>query len=129
MFRLLLHPRAICVCAWLNLKRLGPKSEQSGDFVTEVIFTGFPSERDGSRKFWMVDAHNTKTGMRYSLGSFTTLEEAVPVSGIDYKDQAWRSDWWATMLKNPSTSPFCCITPDFLADFRLSVHLFRLRQP
>src|SRR5271165_4009010 len=28
------------------------KSEQSGDFVTEVIFTGFPSERDGSRKFW-----------------------------------------------------------------------------
>jgi hypothetical protein len=33
--------------------------------------------------------------MRYSLGSFTTLEEAVSVSGIDYKDQAWRSDWWA----------------------------------
>ena len=95
VFHLLLHPRAICVCAWLNLKRLGPKSEQSGDFVTEVIFTGFPSERDGSRKFWMVDAHNTKTGMRYSLGSFTDLEEAVPVSGIDYKDQAWRSDWWA----------------------------------
>ena len=53
------------------------KSEQSGDFVTEVIFTGFPSERDGSRKFWTVDAHNTKTGVRYSLGSFTTLEEAV----------------------------------------------------
>jgi hypothetical protein len=43
----------------------------------------------------MVDAHNTKTGMRYSLGSFTALEEAVPVSGIDYKDQAWRGDWWA----------------------------------
>jgi len=53
------------------------KSEQSGDFVTEVIFTGFPSERDGSPKFWTVDAHNTKTGMSYSLGSFTTLEEAV----------------------------------------------------
>ena len=53
------------------------KSEQSGDFVTEVIFTGFPSERDGSPKFWTVDAHNTKTGMSYSLGSFNTLEEAV----------------------------------------------------
>jgi hypothetical protein len=53
------------------------KSEQSGDFVTEVIFTGFPSERDGSRKFWTVDAHNTKTGVRYSIGSFTTFEETV----------------------------------------------------
>ena len=53
------------------------KSEQSGDFVTEIIFTGFPSERDGSPKFWTVDAHNTKTGMSYSLGSFNTLEEAV----------------------------------------------------
>jgi hypothetical protein len=52
------------------------KSEQSGDFVTEIIFTGFPSERDGSPKFWTVDAHNTKTGMSYSLGSFNTLEEA-----------------------------------------------------
>ena len=40
-------------------------------------FTGFPSERDGSPKFWTVDAHNTKTGMSYSLGSFNTLEEAV----------------------------------------------------
>ena len=129
MFHLLLHPRAICVCAWLNLKRLGPKSEQSGDFVTEVIFTGFPSERDGSRKFWMVDAHNTKTGMRYSLGSFTTLEEAVPVSGIDYKDQVWRSDWWAYDAENPSTSPFCYITPDFLADSRLPVHLVPAELP
>ena len=129
VFHLLLHPRAICVCAWLNLKRLGPKSEQSGDFVTEVIFTGFPSEGAGSPKFWTVDAHNTKTGMRYSLGSFTTLEEAVPVSGIDYKDQVRRVTGGLTMLKNPSTSPFRCITPDFLADFRLSVHLFRLRQP
>ena len=71
------------------------KSEQSGDFVTKIIFTGFPSEGAGSPKFWTVDAHNTKTGMHYSLGSFTTLEEAVPVSGIDYKDQVWRSDWWA----------------------------------
>jgi hypothetical protein len=53
------------------------KSEQSGDFVTEIIFTGFPSERDGSPKFWTVDSHNTKTSMCYSLGSFTTLEEAV----------------------------------------------------
>jgi hypothetical protein len=53
------------------------KSEQSGDFLAEIIFTGFPSERDGSGKFWTVDAHNTKTGMRHSLGSFTTLEEAV----------------------------------------------------
>jgi hypothetical protein len=52
-------------------------SDQSGDFVTEVIFTGFPSECDGSPKFWTVESHNTKTGMRYSLGSFTTLEEAV----------------------------------------------------
>ena len=60
------------------------KSEQSGDFVTEIIFTGFPSEGDGSPKFWTVDSHNMKTGMRYSLGSFTTLEEAVPVSGTDY---------------------------------------------
>jgi hypothetical protein len=42
-------------------------------------FTGFPSERDGSRKFWTVEARNTKTGTRYSLGSFTTLEDA-PVS-------------------------------------------------
>jgi hypothetical protein len=35
------------------------------------------SERDGAPKFWTVDAHNTKTGMSYSLGSFNTLEEAV----------------------------------------------------
>ena len=119
VFHLLLHPRAICVCAWLNLKRLGPKSEQSGDFVTEVIFTGFPSEGAGSPMLWTVEAHNTKTGMRYSLGSFTTLE----------KDQVRRVTGGLTMLKNPSTSPFRCITPDFLADFRLSVHLFRLRQP
>lgn len=53
------------------------KSEQSGDLLTEIIFTGFPSERDGSGKFWTVDANNPKTGMRHSLGSFTTLEEAV----------------------------------------------------
>ena len=53
------------------------KSEQSGDFVTEVIFTGLQSQRDGSPKFWTVDSHNMKTGMCYSLGSFTTLEEAV----------------------------------------------------
>ena len=53
------------------------KSEQSGDFVSEIIFTGFPSERDGSPKFWTVDSHNTQTRMCYSLGSFTTLEEAV----------------------------------------------------
>jgi hypothetical protein len=56
------------------------KSEQSGDFVTEITFTGFLSERDraeGPPKFWTVDSHNTKTSMCYSLGSFTTLEEAV----------------------------------------------------
>ena len=53
------------------------KSEQYGDFVSEIIFTGFPSERDGSPKFWTVDSHNMKTGMCYSLGSFTTLEEAI----------------------------------------------------
>ncbi len=40
-------------------------------------FTGFPSERDGSPKFWTIDARNTKTDMRYSLGSFATLEEAI----------------------------------------------------
>ena len=53
------------------------KSEQYGDFVSEIIFTGFPSERDGSPKFWTADSHNMKTGMCYSLGSFTTLEEAI----------------------------------------------------
>jgi len=56
------------------------KSEQSGDFVTEITFTGFLSERDraeGPPKFWTVDSHNTKTSTCYSLGSFTTLEEAV----------------------------------------------------
>ena len=53
------------------------KSEQSGDFVSEIIFTGFPSEGDGSPKFWTIDAHNTKTDMRYLLGNFATLEEAV----------------------------------------------------
>ena len=53
------------------------KSEQSGEFVSEIIFTGFPSERDGSPKFWTIDARNTKTDMRYSLGSFATLEEAI----------------------------------------------------
>jgi hypothetical protein len=53
------------------------KSEQSGGFVTEITFIGFSSERDGPLKFWTVDSHNTQTGMCYSLGSFTTLEEAV----------------------------------------------------
>ena len=53
------------------------KSEQSGGFVTEITFTGFSSERDGHLKFWTVDSHNTQTGICYSLGSFTTLEEAV----------------------------------------------------
>ena len=115
--------------SWPVWKRLGPKSEQSGDFVSEVIFTGFPSEGDGSPKFWTVDAHNTKTGMRYSLGSFTTLEEAVPVSGIDYKDQVRRVTGGLTMLKNPSTSPFRCITPDFLADSRLPVHFALAESP
>jgi hypothetical protein len=52
------------------------KSQQSGDFVTEIVFTGFSSEGDGSPKFWTVDSHNTKPGMCYSLGSFTTLEES-----------------------------------------------------
>ena len=53
------------------------KSEQSGNFVTEITFIGFSSESDGSPKFWTVDSHNTETGMCDSLGSFTTLEEAV----------------------------------------------------
>ena len=53
------------------------KSEQSGGFVTEITFTGFSSERDGPLKFWTVDSHNTQTRMCYSLGSFSTLEEAV----------------------------------------------------
>ena len=53
------------------------KSEQSGGFVTAITFTGFSSERDGPLKFWTVDSHNTQTGICYSLGSFTTLEEAV----------------------------------------------------
>ena len=53
------------------------KSEQSGGFVTEITFTGFSSERAGPLKFWTVDSHNTQTRMCYSLGSFTTLEEAV----------------------------------------------------
>ena len=53
------------------------KSEQSGEFVSEIIFTGFPSECDGSPKFWTIDARNTKTDMRYSLGSFATLDEAI----------------------------------------------------
>ena len=53
------------------------KSEQSGGFVTAITFTGFSSEREGPLKFWTVDSHNTQTGIRYSLGSFTTLEEAV----------------------------------------------------
>ena len=67
------------------------ESEQSGDFVTEVIFTGFPSERDGSPKFWTVDAHNTKTGLSYSLGSFNTLEEADAFLEST-KGSSWRSD-------------------------------------
>jgi len=53
------------------------KSEQSGGFVTEITFTGFPSERDGPLKFWTIDSHNTQTRMCHTLGSFTTLEEAV----------------------------------------------------
>jgi hypothetical protein len=53
------------------------KSEQSGGFVTEITFTGFSSERDGPLKFWTVDSHNTQTRVCYSLGSFTTLEEAA----------------------------------------------------
>ena len=53
------------------------KSEQSGGFVTAITFTGFSSERNGPLKFWTVDSHNTQTGICYSLGSFTTLEEAV----------------------------------------------------
>ena len=53
------------------------KSEQSGGFVTEITFIGFSSERDGPLKFWTVDSHNTQTRICYSLGSFTTLEEAV----------------------------------------------------
>src|SRR6516225_7426739 len=53
------------------------KSQQSGDFVTEIVFTGFSSEGDGSPKFPTVDSHNTKAGTCYSLGSFTTLEEGV----------------------------------------------------
>ena len=129
MFHLLLHPRAICVCAWLNLKRLGPKSEQSGDFVTEVIFTGFPSERDGLRKFWMVDAHNTKTGMRYSLGSFTDLEEAVPVSEIDYKDQAWRSDWWAYDAEKSIDLAVLLHYPRLLSGLRLPVFFAPAESP
>jgi len=48
-----------------------------GGFVTAITFTGFSSERDGHPKFWTVDSHNTQTGICYSLGSFTTLEEAV----------------------------------------------------
>jgi hypothetical protein len=72
VFHLLLHPRAICVCAWLNLKRLGPKSEQSGDFVTEVIFTAFPSEGDGSPKFWTVT-----DGNRYLNERCSQLEQAL----------------------------------------------------
>jgi hypothetical protein len=46
-------------------------------FVNEITFTGFSSERDGPLKFWTVDSHNTHIRMCYSLGSFTTLEEAV----------------------------------------------------
>ena len=53
------------------------KSEQSGGFVTEITFTGFSSERDGPLKFWTVDSRNTQTRICYSLGSFTTLEEAI----------------------------------------------------
>jgi hypothetical protein len=58
-------------------RREGSRKRAIRRLVTEVIFTGFPSECDGSPKFWTVESHNTKTGMRYSLGSFTTLEEAV----------------------------------------------------
>ena len=87
------------------------KSERSGDFVTEVIFTGFPSERYGSRKFWTVDAHNTKTGMHYSLGSFTTLEEAVAFLESTVRTKLGEVTGGLTILKNPSTAPFCCITP------------------
>src|SRR6516162_8486297 len=53
------------------------KSEQFGGFVSAITFTGFSSERYGPLKFWTVDSHNTQTGICYSLGSFTTLEEAV----------------------------------------------------
>ena len=63
------------------------KSEQSGGFVTEITFTGFSSERDGPLKFWTVESHNTQTRMCYSLGSFTTLEEALRFSNQP-KDQA-----------------------------------------
>ena len=60
-----------------NAARKVVKSEQSGNFVTEVISQAFHRSVTGRRKFWTVEARNTKTGMRYSLGSFTTLEEAV----------------------------------------------------
>lgn len=56
------------------------KREQSGDVVTEIIFTGCSSKldsADGPPKLWTVRAHNTKTGRSAGIGTFATLEEAV----------------------------------------------------
>ena len=68
------------------------KSEQSGDFVTEVIFTGFPSERDGSRKF--LDGRRSQHEDRRALLAW---ELHYPrgsgcVSGIDQRTKLGESD-------------------------------------
>jgi hypothetical protein len=54
------------------------KSEQSGEVVREIIFTGQSSNLDtvdGPPKPWTVIAYPTKSRAR--LGSFASLEEAV----------------------------------------------------
>jgi hypothetical protein len=49
--------------------------------VTEVVFTGFSSERDSADevpRFWMIRSHNTKAGSFSCAGEkFSTLAEAV----------------------------------------------------
>jgi hypothetical protein len=68
---------------WLPWREEDPagevvKSEQSGEVVREIIFTG-PSSNldtvDSPPKFWTVIAYHTKSRAR--LGSFASLEEAV----------------------------------------------------
>jgi hypothetical protein len=68
---------------WLPCREEDPagkvvKSEQSGEVVREIIFTGPPSNLDtvdGPPKLWTVIAYPAKSRAR--LGSFASLEEAV----------------------------------------------------
>ena len=106
------------------------KSEQSGDFVTKIIFTGFPFGR--CRVAEVLDGRRSQHEDRHALLArklSLPWRKRFPFLESTIRTKFGEVTGGLTMLKNPSTSPFCCITPDFLADFRLSVHLFRLRQP